>query len=138
MKAAKEKMFWARLVAVSLLFCTPTIALGLDVLTPQTRAELSTENGQFSVEPSTFCPANQAENYDSSPELASESPVAPKAGDFGLKGIVGKANMTTGQAGRYFGWGRGSSLTKNASNFTKDQLVKDGFTKEILEEMAGA
>jgi len=55
-----------------------------------------------------------------------------------LKGIVGKANMTTGQAGRYFGWGRGSSLTKNASNFTKEQLVKDGFTREILEEMAEA
>ena len=45
---------------------------------------------------------------------------------------------TTGQAKLYFGWGRGTKLTKGVSDFTKDQLIKDGFTKSALEKMAKA
>ena len=61
-----------------------------------------------------------------------------EASDWPKKIIKKASGMTTGQAGRYFGWGRGTKLTKGVSDFTKDQLIKDGYTRSALEKIAKA
>jgi hypothetical protein len=45
--------------------------------------------------------------------------------------------MKPGPAGEFFGW-KGGHVTKGAADFTKDQLVGNGFSKEVLEQMAEA
>lgn len=65
--------------------------------------------------------------------------VAPKtAGSHGLADIIkGASGWSSRQAGDYFGWvGRG--VTKGASDFTKADLIRKGFTKDVLERMADA
>ena len=65
--------------------------------------------------------------------------VAPNTpGGLGLKDIIKQASgWSPGKAGDYFGWvGRG--VTKSAKDFTKADLLKNGFTKDALEKMAEA
>lgn len=53
-----------------------------------------------------------------------------------LPGRIRKAGgATLREAGEFFGW-KPSSLTKAASDFTKDQLLEKGWTKERLLDVA--
>ena len=79
MKAAKRKTFWLLWIASAILLSLPALASGVDVSHAKTRAELSAENGQFSVEPSTFYLGKHVENYDPFRGTASDSPVAPNS-----------------------------------------------------------
>lgn len=65
-------------IASAILLSLPALASSVDVLHGKTRAELSAENGQFSVEPSMLNPAIATRYYDSFGEVASDSSVAPK------------------------------------------------------------
>jgi len=80
MEAAKRKTFWLVWIASAILLSLPALASSADVLHLKTRAELSAENGQFSVESSMLNPANATRYYDSFEEVASDSPVAPNSG----------------------------------------------------------
>ena len=51
--------------------------------------------------------------------------------------IEGASGWKPKQAGEYFGW-IGRSVTKRASDFSKADLIKKGFTKDVLERMAEA
>ncbi len=58
MAAAKRKTLRLLWIASAILLSLPALASRVDVLHGKTRAELSTENGQFSVEPSMLNPVN--------------------------------------------------------------------------------
>jgi hypothetical protein len=78
MEAAKRKAFWLSWIALALLACAPAFASTLPVSHLKTRAELSADNGQFSVELPALSPATASSYYDWSEQVASESSVAPK------------------------------------------------------------
>ena len=72
-------------------------------------------------------------------EAAAAAETAVTAGSNGLKDIIKQASgMSPKQAGEFFGWGRGAELAKGVGDFTKEGLIKSGFTKEALERMATA
>ena len=45
--------------------------------------------------------------------------------------------MVPAQAGRFFGW-TGRNVTKGAQDFTKEELLRNGWTKERLLDVAKA
>jgi filamentous hemagglutinin len=96
MKAAKRKSFWLLCIASALLLCAPALASSTHVSNPKIRAELSPENGQFSVEPSLLTPETASSYYDGSGEAASESSVAPVKGADDLAGSIRNVNPTRG------------------------------------------
>jgi hypothetical protein len=80
MEAAKRNTFWLMWIASAILLSLPALGSSVDVLHGKTRAELISENGQFTVEPSTPNPVNATRYYDWLGEAASDSPVAPIRG----------------------------------------------------------
>jgi hypothetical protein len=56
-------------------------------------------------------------------------------GEVGLKKLIEGSGMNLSQAGKFFGWG-GRAVTKGIANFTKEQLLANGWTKARL--LAGA
>ena len=87
MEAAKRKTFWLLWIALAILLGLPVPASGVDVSHLKTRAELSCENRQFSVGPSTFFLGKHVENYDPFWGPASDFPVAPIRGIAGTRGL---------------------------------------------------
>lgn len=68
--------------------------------------------------------------------------VAPKAvprtiGEVNLKGLIQGFGKSLADEGKFFGWGP-SKITKSISDFTKDGLLKAGWTKERLSQVAEA
>ena len=64
------------------------------------------------------------------------SAAAPKSlGQVNLKGTIQGYGMTLAEEGKFFGWNP-SSVSKSASDFTKEQLLARGWTKERLLEVA--
>ena len=43
--------------------------------------------------------------------------------------------MSLREAGQFFGW-KNDGVIKKAADFTKEELIAKGFTKEVLEQMA--
>ena len=35
---------------------------------------------------------------------------------------------------KFLGWGDKTTITKSATDFTKDQLIKNGYTKDVLTD----
>jgi hypothetical protein len=61
---------------------------------------------------------------------------APKTiGEINLKGTMKGYGMTLADEGKFFGW-KPSSVSKSATDFTKEQLLGRGWTKERLLEIA--
>ena len=48
-----------------------------------------------------------------------------------ITGRIKESGMTTTQAGRFFGWGKGTP-TKGLSDFTKNMLEKNGWSRDCL------
>lgn len=48
---------------------------------------------------------------------------------------IAQSGMTNSQAGAFFGWGKGSPV-KTVTDFTKAMLEQNGWTKEVLENVA--
>lgn len=62
--------------------------------------------------------------------------IAPKSlGEVNLKGTFQGYGMKLADEGKFFGWNP-SSVSKSASDFTKEQLLARGWTKERLLEVA--
>jgi RHS repeat-associated protein len=60
-----------------------------------------------------------------------------RVSDVGLVGRIGAAGMTTSQAGDFFGWENGY-LTKTAADFTRNQLLANGWTQARILDIASA
>jgi hypothetical protein len=80
MEAAKKRTVYLIWLASALLVCAPALASSLPVSHPKTRAEVSPENRQFSIEPLAASPETASSYYDWLGEVASESSVAPVSG----------------------------------------------------------
>jgi len=74
------------ILVVSLVLC----ALALQ---PKTRAELSVEDGKFSVERSALESINYVENYDGFSDVALESSVAPNTGVETVQRAMSRAEL---------------------------------------------
>ena len=48
---------------------------------------------------------------------------------------IEQSGMTTGQAGKFFGWKSGYN-TKGTRDFTKRQLISNGWTREVIKSVA--
>jgi hypothetical protein len=80
MEAAKKRNVCLLWIVSALLVCAPALASSASVSHLKTRAEVSPENGQFSVEPPALSPVTASSYYDWLEEVASESSVAPVRG----------------------------------------------------------
>ena len=54
-----------------------------------------------------------------------------------LKGLIQGFEKSLADEGKFFGWG-GGKITKAITDFTKDGLLKSGWTKERLQQVAQA
>ncbi len=81
-----------------------------------------------------ICGGAASKAADAAKEVADKA----KPGDFGLKQIIQDASgMSLKEAGKYFGWAT-RAVTKSAEDFTKEDLISKGFTRQVLEKMASA
>ena len=61
--------------------------------------------------------------------------VAQVIKELDLPARIQKSGMTNQEAGKFFGWEKAHN-SKNSSNFTKQILIENGWTKEIIESVA--
>lgn len=59
-----------------------------------------------------------------------------------LKGVLdyvySAGGNSTKLAEKFFGWGNGTTITKTIADFTKKQLIENGWTKETLGALVKA
>jgi len=55
-----------------------------------------------------------------------------------MKARVSASGMGLKEAGKFFGWKGNGEITKNISNFSKEMLESNGWTKEIIKDVAKA
>ncbi|TKC60280.1 RHS repeat-associated core domain-containing protein [Pedobacter hiemivivus] len=67
-----------------------------------------------------------------------EITASAKGAGTSLTRLFESMNTNTKGASEFFGWGNKTTLTKSISNFTKEELLKNGWTKENLVKLARA
>jgi RHS repeat-associated protein len=68
--------------------------------------------------------------------LAAAGFVGRTGGETGLAQFLNKMAGSNKAAAKFFGWGNGEAITKTLADFTKEELIANGWTKETLVKMA--
>lgn len=61
-----------------------------------------------------------------------------RAAEAGLNDAIAASGMSNRAAGNFFGWGKGATLTKPPSSFTREGLEAAGWSKDKLANLAKA